>query len=486
MRARKFFVLVASLALIASPLNTASAATSQSAIVTPPALSIKNPITFATLLQRINDIPTYAYTNAQVTVKNNANLQSTTHRIFEVKGTHLATNLYQGSVSWIKKNMAMYGHFVLPSKVYLFEYPEQDIKEIQGQATKLITDGEDVAGRAAAIYGTGSFGAGTNCQKTTPMRANTTETMGISNIFGGTCEGSDPLDARTGVAHEFAHGIQVMQFHNKGKASKWHRADRYMYYTLPCWPVEGQAAFTGFANLDNLAAYKSIRQSGRVHPYLLPGAGGTASVPDPHWTSKDVLSYYKKTSVPGTCETDPSFALGYSLGFLTIEALTAIAGPESHMAVVQRIAEGESLDQAFKEIYGLAWTAAAPLLAQVVAVEIMAILDPPSSIRYVAKSTTNVKTFIGHDGCGQYSSATPYAVRARLQALVNGRWEDVTAVASGWTKSSECAFLPNGGSLAYVKAAIDPGTSYRWIYLGPVNIAQRDEFGRGISSVYIS
>ena len=469
-------------ALLMSPLNSAQAQSPQTSLVKPKPLSVPNPITFSNILSRIDEVPSYAYKNAHLVAKANAKLSSAQKPVVVVKGSHLETKNYDGATSWIKWIMAMYGRFALPAKTYLFAYPEQDVKEIQVKANQLVLGGEDVNGRAAALYETGSFGAGSNCQRNTPMRANTTERTAISNIFGGICVGSDPLDARTGVAHEFAHAVQVMQFHRKGPTSKWRRADVYMYNTLPCWPVEGQAVFTGFSNLDTLDDYKSVRMSGRVHPYLLTGAGGSAGLPNTYWTAQDVMNYYTKTSVPGSCQTDPSFALGYSLGFLTVEALTAMAGPESHMAVVQRIAEGKSLNTAFKEIYGLTWTAAAPVLSQVVAKGIMNILDPPTPLQYVAKSTTESRTFIGKQGCAAYNPASPYISFARLQAFVDNQWQDVKSISSSWNQSNDCFFIPGGGYLASVEAKIDPGTPYRWIYLGPVNIGSRDEYGRGLSS----
>jgi hypothetical protein len=65
----------------------------------------------------------------------------------------------------------------------------------------------------------------------------------------------------------------------------------------------------------------------------------------------------------------PIYQLGYSIGALAIEALTAIAGPQSHMAVLTLMGRGQTYDKAFKSVYGISWAEAAPILARVAAAE---------------------------------------------------------------------------------------------------------------------
>jgi hypothetical protein len=449
------------------------------ALYIPTQPKVSNPITFGNILSRIREIPTFAYNNAQDAVKNNADLPAAKNSVIEVQGSHLSSSIYDGSIDWIKKVIAMYGHFPQPPTTYLFEYPAEDISEIQAKAGDLVPDG-NLSSITAQIYGNGAFGAGANCQDRTPMQAHTTDKSSIATLNGGVCAGSDPYDAKTGFAHEYLHQIQVMQFHQRPEGSQWSRADLAMYNSLPCWPIEGQATFTGYAILDSLKEYLKLRL--RMHPYLLDSSGGNRGTPDPHWTSQDLLNYYSVSGEPGKCQTLSTYALGYSLGFLTVEALTAIAGPESHMALVQRIAQGESLDRAFKEIYSISWSDAQPILAQVVATGIMEILDPPTAAIYSAGSSTTPSIYKGTEGCGVFNSNSPYGAQARIQVLVNGQWEDVPSIESGWSLDSSCATVPGGRQyLAWVKAAIDRGSTYRWIYVGNVNIAQRDEYMRGIS-----
>ena len=65
--------------------------------------------------------------------------------------------------------------------------------------------------------------------------------------------------------------------------------------------------------------------------------------------------------------TNPNYRLGYTSGYLTVGALSAIGGSESSMNLYKRTGSGETFEQAFMHVYGISWNEAKPILAEVVA-----------------------------------------------------------------------------------------------------------------------
>ena len=87
-------------------------------------------------------------------------------------------------------------------------------------------------------------------------------------------------------------------------------------------------------------------------------------------SAQEVQSYYLNAADPLTCHDISQYAYSYSLGAATVEALVSIGGSESIFAFHERLVVGETVNDAFKTIYGITWDAAAPILAEVVAKKI--------------------------------------------------------------------------------------------------------------------
>lgn len=146
--------------------------------------------------------------------------------------------------------------------------------------------------------------------------------------------------------HEFTHTIQKAQFLE---------AKKNTHNGYPHWFSEGQpqvAAFTGANN--TLAAYKEMRL--KVMDVPAKGLGG--------YSPEDISRFYKLQSedVRDLATSD----LKYTIGYITVEALTALKGIDSTMNLVKAVAAGDTYEQAFKKIYGVEWSYAEPILAQVV------------------------------------------------------------------------------------------------------------------------
>jgi hypothetical protein len=146
--------------------------------------------------------------------------------------------------------------------------------------------------------------------------------------------------------HEFTHTIQKAQFLTANKKTHW---------GYPHWFSEGQpqvAAFTG-AN-DTIDEYLEMRL--KVMDSPANGLGG--------YQPEDISRFYK---LQGGKSMDPETKnLVYTIGYITVEALTALKGIDSTMNLVKTVAEGDSFEQAFKKIYEVEWSQAEPILAQVV------------------------------------------------------------------------------------------------------------------------
>jgi hypothetical protein len=146
--------------------------------------------------------------------------------------------------------------------------------------------------------------------------------------------------------HEFTHTVQKAQFLEAN--SKFHGG-------YPFWFSEGQPQVAGFTGGNKtLDEYNEMRLKWMDVPAR--GLGG--------YSPADISRFYKLTN---NYPDDPNVKnLVYYIGYITVEALTALKGIDSTMNLVKAVALGDTYEQAFKKIYGVEWSYAEPILAQVV------------------------------------------------------------------------------------------------------------------------
>ena len=83
------------------------------------------------------------------------------------------------------------------------------------------------------------------------------------------------------------------------------------------------------------------------------------------YSAPTVLDFYNK-SIPGLCIKNPDYVLGYSIGYLTVEAMNAMSGADSAMHMYSVMASGSDFEEAFQITYDISWKDAKPLFAEYV------------------------------------------------------------------------------------------------------------------------
>ena len=120
---------------------------------------------------------------------------------------------------------------------------------------------------------------------------------------------------------------------------------------------------------ETFAVYQEARKN-------LPYGQGPTTVTD--YSQASLLNYLVNQS-HSTCYSDGNlYRLGYTVGALTTEILTAIAGPQAVMAMYSLGAEGQKFETAFQNVYGISWSEASVILSKVLAAEYATFGPPPS------------------------------------------------------------------------------------------------------------
>ena len=151
---------------------------------------------------------------------------------------------------------------------------------------------------------------------------------------------------RGNFAHEFTHTVQYTELNAPADAK------------LPCWFAEGQSQVAGQAiGFETLEDYRKSRLAWINQP-----AGAIES-----YSPDSILKFYEATGGSGNGKCSPSVRPRvYDIGFFTVEALAAIKGINSTMDLVVSVGKGVSFETSFKNIYGISWNEAAPILAQAI------------------------------------------------------------------------------------------------------------------------
>ena len=315
------------------------------------------PITFANITEHISEISATAYAAVQKVEAENSQPKIPT-RIYV--GPHTITNVPDVPAAF-KKIMKFWSGFRQPTSYHALIFNYQDRQWAIKKAATI-----SVVKKTAGVRGgTGILDRIKQCSA--PRRcsgANSGLVDGFSAALGQF--GMDPVhnaqDAYFQTAgiqgHEYTHAVQGAQFLGNRTGNS---ANGAFQNATPCWFSEGQANFAGTA-----------AEAATFEDYMKWRSGMPKGWPIPEFTDYSAASLLRvlKTSKPPAClPPNPIYSLGYGIGGLVLEALTAIGGGESSMAILAVMSRGKTFEQAFLKVYGITWNEAAPILAQVAATE---------------------------------------------------------------------------------------------------------------------
>jgi len=172
-------------------------------------------------------------------------------------------------------------------------------------------------------------------------------------------------DPASMVGHEYTHTLTSAQFNGTAAVNTQYYQQRF----TPCWLNEGFSNASGLgAGYSNLQDYLRVRDYNVARYSQLPSnfkdftAAGL----------KDYLySQVSNPNEPNSCYSGLGavYLLGYSIGYAATEALFAIGGPQSVLALFSRGAMGDSFSQAFKNVYGISWDEGSTILGKILAAE---------------------------------------------------------------------------------------------------------------------
>ena len=300
-------------------------------------------VSIGELNENINSVPQFAWNDYQRIYLENIKFENETFEIILNIGP--STNLYfQDNEQYIQKGISFWQNFALPEKYYGFFYNYSDldwaINELnssgfEGDMARAPCRDEVCSGANSGIYQRPPhFGVG---------------------VFG--INSADSVDAyRYGPLHihEVTHSVVAAQWIGNARNPQQSAND-----ASPCWLNEGIAHAAGLSlGVETYEEYLDIRSSQVTGRHLQQTVSAST-----------VLNYYNE-SIPGICIRNPDYVLGYSIGYLTVEAMNAMAGADSAMHMYSVMASGKDFEEAFELTYEISWNNAKPIFAEYVSLVI--------------------------------------------------------------------------------------------------------------------
>ena len=299
-------------------------------------------VTITELISNINNVPKYAWNDYQRISNENNIFENDSFEIIINIGP--STDLYfQENEKYIQKGISFWQNFNLPEKYYAFFYNYGDL---DWATSELTTTGFEGGMARAPCRDDICTGANSGIYQRPPHFG--VGVFGISNADSKDTYRYGPLHV-----HEVTHSVVASQWIGNARNPQQSAND-----ASPCWLNEGIAHAAGISlGVETYEEYLDMRSAQvRVRHIQAPFNDYSAST---------VLDYYNK-SIPGVCIKNPDYVLGYSIGYLTVEAMNAMAGADSAMHMYSIMASGKDFDEAFQITYEISWNDAKPIFAEYV------------------------------------------------------------------------------------------------------------------------
>tara|TARA_B100001057_G_scaffold501000_1_gene619590 strand:- start:224 stop:1537 length:1314 start_codon:yes stop_codon:yes gene_type:complete len=295
-------------------------------------------ITFSNVKSRLADLPDVAWENTQKLLEANKDSSKTADIILKVLKGPNTQLYYDGSERSFEKGIKLWANFSQPREYLALFYNFSD-------KTWALTQFDLPGLIDAPCTQTECTGGNSGIQ--------TADGLGVG-VFG--ISQKDSIDAyRYGPLqiHEYSHAAQCAPWVGLNNNPCNGQQDM-----SPCWLTEGQAHFLGISgSFSSFGDYKENRDRQiNSHP--------VESFQD--FSAEKILQFYSD-DIPRTCIGKANYRLGYTLGMLTVEVLSAIGGSESTMKIYELGGMGQTFEEAFINVYGISWAEAKPILADVIA-----------------------------------------------------------------------------------------------------------------------
>ena len=317
-------------------------------------------ITFANALSHISEIPNVSYQRIQNIIDASPAVD-VPHQLLVGPNTTTVTKTLEENI--LSREFKLWGGFQQTHYLTVIAYNHSDMSWAAATNDALIlSKGYPVNGNP-----NGKDRAQQSCHTATDCAAgNAGQVIGADDaieFLGVTTDGQWDPTQNGEVGHEYTHTVTSAQFIGTAAVNQ----NYYEQMFMPCWMNEGLSNASGIgASSTTLRQYLDNRDGNVTRFSVLPSdfKGFSAA------GLKDFLTtQISSQSVANSCYGGPAYPLGYSIGYAATEALFAIGGPQSVMALVSRAAMGDNFSQAFQNVYGISWDEGSTILGQILAAE---------------------------------------------------------------------------------------------------------------------